>query len=383
MNITMTKKHILKKRMVKNMSKATILLINENKAYIMPEIENWMSPCGEGLKIISYYLINGIDRVTDLYNINYSILKKEYLITDEYDKYIEKPVTNNVIDYCISSDYIYAINNTDSDIDYVNTKEKKCLFKRNSLTIYDLKTSYNIERKNEYRVVLKDEEIKTFERALDFYSRLQIGQYDHMTWGFGMYAQNKVIDREFVNSLFLAIRKMAMPNITGSLSNQIHGSLSITSPKVNINGRLSYEILKTIMHNRSYTEHPEGGNTVNFNEPLSVSNYPFPENETKKENKSIISTTVFKDYHLESVLNSLDVYCCYLSLDLKAMFSYVTNNSIALSLANTLSCYLFSGFDINTMNHFIEINDVRGIIINQIVGYDLFKTIWGQKYEKR
>ena len=173
--------------MVKNMSKATILLINENKAYIMPEIENWMSPCGEGLKIISYYLINGIDRVTDLYNINYSILKKEYLITDEYDKYIEKPVTNNVIDYCISSDYIYAINNTDSDIDYVNTKEKKCLFKRNSLTIYDLKTSYNIERKNEYRVVLKDEEIKTFERALDFYSRLQIGQYDHMTWGFGMY----------------------------------------------------------------------------------------------------------------------------------------------------------------------------------------------------
>ena len=62
---------------------------------------------------------------------------------------------------------------------------------------------------------------------------------------------------------------------------------------------------------------------------------------------------------------------------MKAMFEYVSHDYIALSLADTLSSYLFSGFDINMINSFLEINNVRNKITNQILDNDLFGFIGG------
>ena len=357
------------------MIKGTIILINDDNVYIMPEIDGHMDPHDEGLKIIINYLANDIKTIKGLLDIYHLILKNEYEVDDKYQKYQElKTKETNCL--AINSDFVYVINNTNSNIDLLDWPNGGPI-KKKTLTIYSHKSSIVIDRKDEYQIVLKDQEIKSLEKALDFYSRLLMGQYDHMVFELGLNAQKKMIDQEFMHALLLAIRKMTMPDLPNGIANHIHASYGIASPELDTNSKLSYEILKTIMHNRSFIEHPEGGTTVNFNEPLSVSGFPFPENETNKTGDNIVSTTKLKNYHIEPVINALNVYCCFLTLDMKAMFEYVSDNYIALSLADSLSSYLFSGFDINMINSFLEINNVRNKITNQIFDYDLFGFIGG------
>lgn len=360
------------------MTRGTLILIDKESIHIMPEINGDMHPQRRGFNIIGAYLQNKIKSANDLHKLYKEILKSEYEEdVERYTDIMSQPFSNAFDKRYLLSDYLYIVNNGPEDVFFTNGDSRGFKAKKGKLTIayYD-EEAFVIERKKTYEVILKDEDIVTLEKALDFYMRLWMGQYYHITYDLRFDCHKKYPKGEFIDALLLAIRVLVMPELATYPISASHG---ISDPEVDVKGRLSYEILKTIRHNRSYCQHPEGGWTVDFDEPSKVTDLPFPLNETHKDGDKVISTTQLHAHHLSTIFEALSIYLCYLSKDYKGLFSHVTNDPIALSLAKTLTDYLHRESDFQTNSKYQNAQDVNRQVINQILGVPLFKPENGDR----
>ena len=104
----------------------------------------------------------------------------------------------------------------------------------------------------------------------------------------------------------------------------------------------------------------------------------YPINETHKEGNRVISTTLFMGHHLETIFEALTTYLCFLTRDYKALFSHVTDDYIALSLAKSLSDYFYNYTDFDATNAFLKALEVHNQVINQIIGSVLFQSLSGR-----
>lgn len=200
-----------------------------------------------------------------------------------------------------------------------------------------------VENKNK-RITIKLEnpdEVYNLINALDFYSRIWIGQYLEintlLSWSkktmFGLKTEKDVIP------LFQKIREQLLPE----LDYDLNGSYGIYSKKTNENARISYDIQQVVRYKQAYFLHPEGGITVDYSYPLQTcKSIELPKASIQyKDNKDKYSMKLeFSDEcQLVVIQKALAVKQCLDTGKIKKLFSYYTNNEIALNYAAKVEDY--------------------------------------------
>ena len=140
---------------------------------------------------------------------------------------------------------------------------------------------YNLqdELDEPYRTVSVTMDIRETRRlldSLDIYSRIFIGQYDSipnkrmMLLPVEKWQTYQNVKEEIMNTL-MQIRHIVLPELDGY---GVSGSWGIWNPKVNPKAVDAYDMKQVIRHAVAYYQHPEGGITCDFNEPMIRGRYP-------------------------------------------------------------------------------------------------------------
>lgn len=103
--------------------------------------------------------------------------------------------------------------------------------------------------------------------ALNFFSRVKSGQWDEITELCLTVKPGEIAEycwkKDELNNGLRDLRKIAFPDLKPC--NPGRGVMSDES------AGMAWEILEVLRHCMAWTEHPEGGMTVDFREPVSLS----------------------------------------------------------------------------------------------------------------
>ena len=172
-------------------------------------------------------------------------------------------------------------------------------------------------------------------RALDLCSRIWMGQYDHMSFDRRFLVKpgsdwKRVDENElFRNNYFLRIRAITLPECDPGL----HGSYGIWSPKTDIRAVDAYDMQQIIRYKLSYYRQPEGGDTVNFNEPVIEGRFPRVVCDVSGPQESPVVRTKMNKEQLGIVRDAVHIYDHFVKGEYRDLFSYYTNDETALRLA--------------------------------------------------
>lgn len=127
-----------------------------------------------------------------------------------------------------------------------------------------------------YTLHLNEEQARVLIKALDFYSRIGIGQFREIVSNFvfdwcsifkhkeGYYKAMKLAEAHIDLAKKLLTK---MPH---------NASLGISSPETPETAKVAYDLQQVIRHKVAWTNNPEGGHTVDFHEPMKVSEQELP-----------------------------------------------------------------------------------------------------------
>ena len=128
-------------------------------------------------------------------------------------------------------------------------------------------------------IVLTKHQVSTAIDALDLYSRIFIGQYDHLNWDIRLNAEVKKNEwKEFEDAeikrsfVFKKIRDIIIPDLKYFDLYASHGIWNFD--KNDPRAVDAYDMQQTIRHKAAWFVRPEGGVGVHFNEPWIRGRYP-------------------------------------------------------------------------------------------------------------
>lgn len=120
---------------------------------------------------------------------------------------------------------------------------------------------------------LTEKQANVIREGMELLARLGMGQIDHLNnvWflnerGF----KNDQVDHKGKEDAFQNVKNIYFPELYG---HQYHG---MTSEKVDETAKMAWDIYQVIRHVVSWHNHPNGGITVNFDEPFKVSEESLP-----------------------------------------------------------------------------------------------------------
>lgn len=196
-------------------------------------------------------------------------------------------------------------------------------------------------------VVLKGEEIQTAINALDFYSRIHIGQFKEvlevLRWNSKM-PTDFDIENDITKELRI-IREMIYPELGPCLE----GSYGIFNPKVQNTAGLAYNMYQVIRYYYSYALHPEGGYTVDFNSPVATGSDPLPACSIEKDaSDTWIVYLTLSDKYKTVLKNALKMKEDLLAFEIADIFGQCSNNPQVLLHANFIKEWVMEmGLDKN------------------------------------
>lgn len=204
-------------------------------------------------------------------------------------------------------------------------------------------------------------EIYTIINALDFYSRIWIGQYNEILSNIRWYKNCSQLDSfEYeLKTLLLNIRHNLLPELDNY---GIYASHGIFSSEINYKAAVAYNMQQEFRYKLAYFNHPEGGITVDFNSPMKaeLDPNPFPNAACNK----IVILTINKE-QLEIIINALSIKKAQLKGLVSDIFKYYTDNKNIIRLAEKINT-IFASID-NEMDNLLN-NDISKIdnIINSL-----------------
>lgn len=197
--------------------------------------------------------------------------------------------------------------------------------------------------KNTIFVLNNTEEISEVINALDFYSRIWIGQYleidNQMVWlKKELYKENS---REKVTPLLLIIRNRLLPDLSIGIGNILHASYGIYSDQINKRARIAYDMQQVISYTAAWYLHPEGGLGVDFGKPLPAEDtIPLITATCFSHNKEIAMKVTFLDPLQWQILkDAVAVLNCLYHGKIHDLFAYYTNDKVALEIAKDVEKY--------------------------------------------
>lgn len=182
--------------------------------------------------------------------------------------------------------------------------------------------------------------------ALDFYSRIWIGQYDKLLYGIRWYRDCRQLDREEEGLIYLLmnIRHQLLPGITHL---GWSGSYGIFCDEVDFKSGVAYDMQQEFRYKLSYFEHPEGGYTVNFREPLVCERdpYKFPKATCRKDGDVTVVDVDINSKQLDIIKSALLIEYAALTGQVTKMFEFYTKKKSVFKLTKTID-KIFDGIAI-------------------------------------
>ena len=171
------------------------------------------------------------------------------------------------------------------------------------------------------RLRIYDEEINVVIDALDFYSRIWIGQY---------------------RNILFESRGLKQCDGYG-----FGGSYGIFSDERDIRAGIAYDLQQEIRNKRAYFEHPQGGYTVDFHDPLPCDDdpCPFPRAYCRTEDEKTALYVDAVERQVQIILDSLYVQKAFVAGRFCEMFAFFTDDRSALSIVDEIEDIYSKIFD--------------------------------------
>ena len=198
--------------------------------------------------------------------------------------------------------------------------------------IFDPKT-------NIVRITSHDEILKIV-KALDFYSRIWIGQYleidNEMIWLIKK-TYDDVRENEII-PLFLQLRNRMMPASIRDIGQTLYASYGIFSDKVDERAGTAYDMQQVIRYTLAWFLHPEGGWTVDFGSPLRAGRvYPVPKASCVNSDGNIEMEVSLTDKSQFMIIgDAIEILNLVRSGKIEKLFSYYTDDKEALLTASEI-----------------------------------------------
>ncbi len=142
----------------------------------------------------------------------------------------------------------------------------------------------------QYNLSVNTVQARLIEKALDLYIRMRIGQWqtlEELCLGFGLDAEEYLDRKDKIHEALAKARAVCYPDIGDSL-NCSYGVGKFDDTQI------VHDILQVLRHRVSWTEHPEGGSSLDFAPVTRFSDLPLPvctADETVSKSKSTRKTT--------------------------------------------------------------------------------------------
>lgn len=185
-----------------------------------------------------------------------------------------------------------------------------------------------------HEIEFLDNEIQSVVNALDFYSRIWIGQYDHILGDLRWYRNCRQLDAldNILRKKFTDMRNIILPELRHY---GLSGSYGIFSPDRDIKAAIAYDMQQEFRYKSAWFKHPEGGITVNFGKPLPCDDDPcdFPKAECYSVNGEFRIKVCIDNMQLGIITDALNISILKHDCDIRKLFEYYTDNQEALLIA--------------------------------------------------
>ena len=323
-------------------------------------------PNGHGNDIVAAFLRRKLRSKSDLKKYT----KKAYVkwfnheIYDE-DELVSRYELSKIISINgIADDYSYILNCSGKSSTLSVDGNNLVIDKDEMIVLNFEKVVMKIRRgRGRMSVSLIDDEISICVNALDFYNRMFIGQYDEIDWTIRMRLNSteKYREGEYTRrKLYEAVRSIIMKD-TEIAEYNLDASLGIWNDQTDNRAKSSYDIQQIMRYIEAYCRSPEGGTTINFREPLLKGALSEIGCECRQEDEHVIETIMINSEHAEIMDDALYVYTLLHSHNVKGIFEYYTDDSIALEIVEIID-KMYKGLE-RENDYINKINKVRKKII--------------------
>ena len=210
-----------------------------------------------------------------------------------------------------------------------------------------------------YELKFTDDEICTVINSLDFYSRIWLGQYDHILWDLRWTRNCDQLDK--LNAVlckkFGDMKTIILPGLRGY---GLSGSYGIFCPERNVNAAIAYDMQQEFRYKRAMFLNPKGGITVDFRTPLPCNDDPceFPKAECYDEDGKFCIKILIDESQCRIIADALHISMLENDCQIRKLFEYYTDDVAALAIADELTDLMTS----------IEIeHEVKNALINRIL----------------
>ena len=117
-----------------------------------------------------------------------------------------------------------------------------------------------------YRLTLTDEHLYAILRGTEFFERIAMGQFREILDVVDPQFKLSREERDQGEQLLTLARRYLMPDLRSD--NSFFG---IRSPELTPEASICYDFLQVVRHRLAWDAHPEGGITINFDEPMRTS----------------------------------------------------------------------------------------------------------------
>ena len=186
------------------------------------------------------------------------------------------------------------------------------------------------------RMTLKDSEIGTCISALDFYSRMYMGQYGEIDFELRQYRFDSEFDNQYMfarKHIYTAIRNLVFRENKIAEWN-LNGSLGIWSEDTDVRAKNAYDMQQVIRYHYAWCTNPDGGMGRNFDAPLLGGELtPIICDCLKTEQGIAMDISDIEKEHIDIMIVAARVYLCLLTIQINKLMKYYTQDENALGLA--------------------------------------------------
>ena len=194
------------------------------------------------------------------------------------------------------------------------------------------------------KIVLSKDNVFTGIQALDLYSRIFIGQYDHLNWDIRLNADEKKISWKEIERaeimrtfMFKKIRDILIPDLAHFDLYASHGiwNFDRNDPRA-ID---AYDMQQTIRFTDAWFQRPEGGIGVYFSKPWIRGRYPEVKAEITGNRNDYQMTVMLLPEQFMILKEAAEVFLHAQCQEFEKMFAMFTNDQKALELAKAAEQY--------------------------------------------
>ena len=189
------------------------------------------------------------------------------------------------------------------------------------------------------QITLRNQEIAAIINALDFYSRMFIGQYGEIDFVLRQYRfGNDYSQYEYARrQIYTGMRSIVFNNVPRISEWDLNGSLGIWSEETDARAKNAYDMQQVIRYRDSWCRVPEGGTGRHFDEPLFGGKLPPITCEcVMNEKDEVMSVGAIEKEHMDILVEATEITLLLHRICIRKMMKYYTNDTRVLELATVV-----------------------------------------------